>query len=204
MIGPKEKKERSLGERLGLKADRCKSPKCALVRKPYRPGAHGQGRVKALSDFGRQIKEKTKFKLTYGMDERNLRMAFEKAAQKQGSTAVNLMATFESRIDNTVYRLGIGASRLQARQLVNQGHIMVNGRKVKSPGFSVKKGDTISIRPESINKNLFKDLKERLKKQEIPSWLSLDREKVEGKVLSVPTDVQSPFEINLLVESFSK
>lgn len=204
MMGPKEKKERSLGVRLGLKAERCSSPKCAMVKKPYRPGVHGQGRVKALSDFGRQIKEKQKYKLTYGMDERNLRMTFAKALKKQGSTADNVLQAFESRLDNIVYRLGFAASRLQGRSLVIQGHIMVNRRKVKSPGYEVRKGDIVSIRPESAAKGTFKDLKERLKKQQLPSWLALDHDKVEGKMISIPTEFGTSFEINLLVESFSK
>ena len=112
MIGPKEKRERALGERLQLKGTRCQSPKCALVRKPYRPGMHGQKRQrKGLSDFGRQIREKQKFKLSYGLDERSLRHLFEKASLQSGSTAVRLNELLESRLDNVVFRLGIALSR---------------------------------------------------------------------------------------------
>lgn len=205
MMGPKEKKERSLGVKLGLKGDRCKGPKCALLRRPYRPGAHGQGRVKALSDFGRQIKEKQKFKLTYGLDERNLRQVFQKALKRTGSTATNVVDLLERRVDNVVFRLGFVPSRLAARQAVIHGHIMVNKHKVYSPGYEVDPGDVITIRPESAVKTIFKDLRENLKKQqEVPPWLAVDLETLEGKILSAPQDVQSPFEINLLVESFSK
>jgi len=204
MIGPKEKKERSLGEKLGFKAERSAGPKSAFLRKPYRPGQHGQSRQRALSDFGRQIKEKQKFKLTYGLDERNLRRLFEKALKKTGSTANHILELLEGRLDNVVFRLGFAPSRLTARQMVVHGHIRVNGKKVRSPGYEVEVGDIVSVRPESMGKASFKNLKEVLKKLEIPGWLSVDPDKIEGRVLSKPQDFKIPYEINLLVESFSK
>lgn len=206
MIGPKEKKERRLGEKLQLKKDRCQSPKCAALRRPYPPGVHGP-KAKfsgSFSEFGLQLREKQKFKLTYGLDERNLRRLFEKAQKETGSIVAKLIQLLESRLDNVVFRLGFAGSRGVARQIVSHGHIMVNGERVRSPGYEVKKGDIITIRPQSLNKLIFSSLAENLKKYEPPSWLHLDKEKLEGRVLSLPKDVEIPFEINLLVESFSK
>jgi small subunit ribosomal protein S4 len=205
MLGPKEKKERSLGERLQLKGTRCQSPKCAAVRKPYRPGAHGKtGRVRALSDFGKQIKEKQKFKYTYGIDERNLRHIFEIANKKVGSTGSRILELLELRLDNVVFRMGFAPSRAMARQLVRHGHIVVNKKKVHAPGYVTRVGEEVSIRPESQRRNTFKDLKENLKKYEAPAWVVVDPEKISGKVLSMPETNAVPFEVNLVVESFSK
>jgi small subunit ribosomal protein S4 len=205
MIGPKEKRERALGERLQLKGTRCNSPKCAMVRKPYRPGQHGKtGRRRNISDYGRQIQEKQKFKLTYGLDERNLRQVFERAVKRSGSTAANLVSLLESRIDNVVYRLGFAPSRLAARQLVLHGHIFVNGKRTRSPGYAVRVKDVVAIRPESREFASFRTLKESLKGTEVPAWLALDAAKLEGRVVGTPENPESPFEANLLVESFSK
>lgn len=202
MVGPKEKIERALGERLGLKAHRCSSPKCAMTRRPYRPGVHGQKRKRgSLSEFGTQIKEKRKFKVSYGLDERNLRQIIEKAKPLSGATILQLL---ERRLDNTVYRFGFAPSRIMARQLVNHGHVLVNGKGVKSPGFQVKKGDVVGIRTESKKLASFKDIAEVWKHYDLPNWLKIDTEKLEGTVVSLPQNVESQFEVNLLVESFSK
>lgn len=208
MVGPKEKKERALGVRLGLKGTRCSSDKCAQVRRPYPPGAHGKGRRRPLSDFGKQIKEKQKFKLTYLIDEKNLNRIFSEAIKTQSSVSGGVGAKFiellESRLDNVIYRLGFTPSRLMARQLVVHGHFFVNGKRVRSPGYETVKGDLVSIREESKNDALFRDMREKLKSQEVPKWLTLDAEKLEGRVASEPHDVEVPFEISLLVEAFSK
>lgn len=205
MIKPKEKRERYLGERLNLKGERCASPKCALVRKPYRPGAHGQSRKRrSVSEFGRQVMEKQKFKLTYGLKEKNLRQLFKVAEKATGSTATKILELMERRLDNVVFRLGFALSRAAARQLVVHGHIFVNNRRVRSPGLSLETGDVIGFRPESSKIRTVSELKESLKKHEPPSWLGLDKEKLEGRVLSEPQELTPAFEINLLVESFSK
>lgn len=201
----KEKKERSLGERLHLKGDRCNSPKCAAVRKPYRPGVHGpQKPSRSLSEFGRQITEKQKFKLTYGINERNLAKIFSDSKRKKGSTAKELLSQLERRLSNVVFRLGFAPSRHSAHQLVIHGHILVNKKKVKSPGFILKPNDVVSLREESKKLKNLSSLRETLKKYDPPSWLHLNLETLEGKVLNIPEDFESPFEINLLVESFSK
>jgi len=205
MIRAKEKKERALGERLGIKGERCNSPKCAAVRKPYRPGAHGQSRSRGqVSEYGRQLNEKQKFKVSYGLKERNLYQLFLKASKDPGSTATKLLQLLESRLDNVIFRLGFAPSRSMARQLISHGHILVNKRKARSPGLQVEKGDVISLRPESASKVTFSKLRETLKKYNPPTWLSLDIEKLEGRILNEPKDLEAPFEINLLIESFSK
>lgn len=202
--GAKEKKERSLGEHLHLKGFRCQSPKCALVRRPFKPGPHGQKRGKPLSDFGKQLKEKQKFKLSYGIDDSNLRKLLDEASRSQASTVKKLIELVERRLDNVIFRLGFAASRSQGRQLIIHGHVFVNKRRVRSPGFSVKVNDVIHVREESKEKATFKNLKESLKNFEQPAWLSLDKEKLEGRIVGLPTEAELPVEINLLVESFNK
>lgn len=208
MVGPKEKKERALGVRLNLKGTRCSSDKCAQVRRPYPPGTQGKGRRRPLSDFGKQIKEKQKFKLTYLIDEKNLNRIFREAAKSQTATSGGIGARFlellESRLDSVVYRLGFTPSRLASRQMVVHGHILVNKKRVKSPGYELVKGDVITIREESKADASFRDLKDKLKSQEIPKWLTLDADKLEGRVSSEPQAQEVPFEISLLVEAFSK
>jgi small subunit ribosomal protein S4 len=205
MMGPKEKHERALGVRLGLKGERCATPKCAMVRKPYKPGVHGpRGRQKALSEFGLQLREKSKFKLTYGIDEKNLRRIFNQTVAKKQALGAGMLVFLERRLDNVVYRLGLAPSRGAARQLVVQGHIAVNGRKVVSPGFEVKANNVINVREGSLAMGAIAKRRDMLKKYDAPAWLHLDPEKLEGRVLSLPADVETPFEINLLVEAFSK
>lgn len=201
--GPKEKKERALGVRLGLKGERALSPKSALVRKPYRPGVHGpKSRPRAMSEFGLEMREKNKFKLMYGVNDGNLKRLFKMAEAVKGASGMKLIEFLERRLDNVVFRLGFAPSRAAARQLVVQSHIAVNGRKVRSPGFMVKIGDIVGARG-NLTGDLLKQ-KELLEKYDAPTWLVLHPGKMEGEVLSLPTDVEVPFEINLLVESFSK
>src|SRR3989338_588704 len=205
MRGPKEKKERRIGERLNLKADRCQSPKCAMVRKPYQPGAHGPtGRRRALSEFGVQLREKQKVKISYGLDERNLRQLLVCAQKTKGSSSSKLVELLERSLDNVIMKLGLAASRNIARQLVVHGHVLVNKKKVWSPGFSVKAGDLINIKTGSESKLFFEKRREVLAKYEPPAWLHLDAGKLEGKVLSLPQESSVPFEASLLIESFSK
>src|SRR5271170_6350347 len=194
MMGPKEKRERALGMSLGLKGDRSGSPKSSLTRKPYKPGVHGpNGRPKALSEFGLQLREKSKFKLTYGVDENNLKRLYGIAAKAKGSTGAKLLELLERRLDNVVYRLGFTPSRLSARQLVRHGHVTVNGKKVVSPGYSVGKGDIISINETSLAKTHLAKRREALQDFDIPVWLALHPAKLEGQVLSLPSDLNPPF-----------
>lgn len=203
--GPKEKKERSLGVRLQLKGGRCQSPKCAMVRKPYPPGVHGKARrPSGLSDFGRQLQEKQKCKVIYGITEKTLRRLFNQALRHKGSTLSNLLELLERRLDNVVFRLGFAPSRSAARQAIVHGHITVNGKRVRSPGYTVKIGDAVMVYPASANLVGFNEIKESLKKYEPPAWLQLDANSLSGKVVDVPREVEVPFEVNALAESFSK
>jgi len=204
--GPKEKRERSLGERLHLKGERCDSPKCAAVRKPYKPGAHGQTgkRGRMPSDFARQMNEKQKFKVVYGLNESTLRRLFEAAAESKTGTSLKLLELLERRLDNAIFRLGFAPSRGAARQMVNHGHINVNGRRVRSAGYQVSAGEIISVREDARAAGAFKELPQHLEKFEAPEWLTLDAAAYQGTVKSLPSSHESPFEVNLLVESFSK
>lgn len=207
MRGPKEKKERSLGVHLNVKAERCQGPKCAATRRPTRPGIQGTKRRRGSpSDFSRQLLEKQKFKISYGLGERNLKQLFERAEKHAGGDiAVKLMELMERRLDNVVFRAGFAGSRSMARQLINHGHITVNKKRVRAPGYQVREKDVMGIYGEHASKiTVFKELKEKLMKYEAPVWLAVDPSKFEAVVLALPRDTQAPFEINLLVESFSK
>ncbi len=206
-MGPKEKRERALGERLGLKGDRSMSPKSAFLRKPYRPGVHGPQRgrrPRTLSEFGLQIREKRKFKLAYGVGERGMKRLYLAAVASKGASSEKLLQLLESRLDNAVYRLGFAPTRLAARQLVRHGHISVNKRKTSSPGYLLKKGDTVSVREGSEGKQAIAKRRELLKKYDAPPWLALAPDKLEGIVLSPPSLPEIPFDVKLLIESFSK
>lgn len=207
MIGPKCKKCRAVGEKLFLKGERCLSPKCGAVRRPYRPGMHGPSKKRRMvTEYGKQLLEKQKLKWSYGLREAQFRRYFEEAFAKRGVTINHLMQTLERRLDNTIFRLGFAPSRSVARALVRHGHFTVNGRKVTIPSFSLRKGDTVSIREASKNKGDLKDVVNRIKNYDAPAWLSLDKEKIEAKVTALPSleDLQIPFNINLIVEFYSR
>lgn len=195
-----------MGERLGLKGERSMSPKSAFLRKPYKPGAHGNSRrrPRALSEFGLQIREKRKFKLAYGVNENNLKRLFGMAVATKGASSTKMLELLERRLDNVVFRLGFAPTRLAARQLVSHGHIAVNKKKVTSPGYLVRVKDVVGVREGSETKAALAKRRELLKKYDAPPWLALAPEKMEGTVLSPPSDPELPFDIKLLVESFSK
>ena len=195
----KEKKERALGVKLFLKAERCNSPKCVLVRKPYPPGMHGQGSRRILSDYGRQLKEKQKLQVVYGLNNKQVSNLFKNFKLDE------IPLILERRLDKVVYNLGFAKSLRIGRQLVLHGHILVNGKKVTIPSYLVSKGDKISIRPESMNKKVFSDLKDLLKQKEVPLWLKLDVEKMVGEVIALPPKGERlPFDISLVAEFYSR
>lgn len=197
----KEKKERALGVRLYLKGERCNSHKCALIRKPYPPGVHGQKRKSSVSDYGRQLKEKQKMRITYALKEKQMANLFKKYKSEE------ILCLLERRLDRVVFYLGFAPSLKTARQIVSHGHIMVNGVKTKTPSYILEKGDKVSLREESKNRKNFSDLKEKLKgKKEIPLWLKLDLEKLEGEVLGMPEidQKQVPFDIGLVAEFYAR
>lgn len=204
MFNTKEKKERSLGTKLFLKAGRCNSPKCVTVRRPQRPGLHGKARRRALSEMGQQLQEKQKIRFSYGIREAQMKKIFLAATKNPGVTGEMIMTLLERRLDNAVFRFGFAPSRSVARQLVSHGHIMVNNRKVTIPSFQVKVNDIISIRPQSKTHPAFNDLSNVIKAYEPPVWLSIDKEKIEGRVVSLPRDLDILFDVNKVVDYYSK
>ena len=204
MIGAKEKKERALGMKLFLKGHRCNSPKCAAVRRPQRPGMHGKKRRRAMSEFGQQLMEKQRVKVSYGLREAQLLKIVKAALKKPGAIGETIINLLETQLVNVVFRAGIAPSRIIARQFVGHGHIFVNGEKVTIPSYRVKAGDIIAIKPSSKELLLFKELSSILKKYEPPHWVELDKEKLEAKIKSLPENVEIPFDINLVVDYYSK
>ena len=191
------------GQKLFLKGERCYSSKCALERRNYAPGQHGQARKKT-SDYGLQLREKQKAKRFYGMQETQFRNLYEKAAKKAGKTGENLLILLETRMDNVVFRLGFASSRKEARQLVTHGHFTVNGKKADIPSMELKAGDVIKVKEKSQSSPKFKEVKEM--SITVPSWMSVDVEKLEGKIVNLPTraDIDTPVAEHLIVELYSK
>ena len=194
----KEKKERTLGTKLFIKAERCNSPKCVMVRKPYRPGVHGQKRH-SVSDYGRQLQEKQKIGVIYGLNNRQLQNLFREAGEK-------VLVILERRLDRVVFYLGLARSPRVARQLVGHGHILVNGRKVTISSYQVRVGDVVSIRAESKNQKIFEDMLAKSKQYNPPVWLKLNREDFSGECLSMPKfeEVNLPFDIDLVGQFYSR
>jgi small subunit ribosomal protein S4 len=197
------------GEKLFLKGARCLSPKCSFERRAYPPGQHGrenQFRRGRASDYLVQLREKQKARRIYGVLERQFSRYFEKAERGAGLTGVNLLVILESRLDNVVYRLGLAESRAHARQIVQHGHITLNGRKTNIPSALVKPGDVVSIRPESLRRTYFKDLRQDLDDRRIPRWLSLDAPNLAAKVLQQPAreDIDVSLNEQLIVEYYSR
>lgn len=191
--------------RLGYKV--CDSVKCGMVKKPYPPGQHGKSSGRRLSEYGSQLSEKQKLKMIYGIREKQFKKYFDMAAHKHGLTSEILLGTLERRLDNVVFRLGLASTRAAARQLVGHGHILVNGRKVSSPSFIVDAGDQIEIKETSKTKKIFSDTRTLLKKFQPPKWLELDKEKLSGKVVSLPDKdflVGIPVEVSKVLEFYSR
>ena len=191
------------GEKLFLKGDRCYSSKCAMERKNYAPGMHTNLRKKQ-SDYASQLREKQKAKRFYGLSETQFRNLFDKADKKSGITGENLLTMLESRLDNVVFRLGFASSRKEARQLVTHGHFTINGKKATIPSMEVKEGDVVAVKAKSTESPKFKEIKDM--EITVPAWLSVDTDKLEGKVLSLPTreQIDAPVAEHLIVELYSK
>jgi len=193
------------GEKLFLKGERCYTGKCSVEKREGGPGQHGRGR-QAFSNFKIQLREKQKVKRSYGLLETKFRDTFERASRSKGVTGTELLALLERRLDNVVYRLGLGSSRRQARQLVAHGHLLVNGKKVDIPSFSVKVGDVVEIVEASKTNPYVIGGMEAAKSRIIPEWLSLDQAAARGTVNSLPTREQMPptFKEQLIVELYSR
>ena len=193
------------GQKLFLKGSRCYTDKCSISRRNYAPGQNGQKRKK-LSEYGTQLREKQKTKAFYGVGEKQFRKYFEMASNTRGKTGEVLLQILESRLDNVVYRLGFGASRAQARQLVNHGQFEVNGKKVDIPSYLVKAGDVITVRESKKDNGAIKINIEANAGRPVPAWLELNNETLSGKVVRLASreDVDIPVEEHLIVELYSK
>ena len=204
-LGPSCRLCRREGLQLYLKGDRCYTDKCAIERRHYPPGQHGQRRSK-LSDYGSQLREKQKVKRIYGVLEKQFRGYFEKAERQKGVTGTNLLVLLERRLDNVVYRLGFANSRAQARLMVRHGLVTVNGGKVSIASFLVKKGDVIQVAEKSRNKPLIRDALEAVARRGLPAWVDLTKEETLGKIIMLPTreDITMPIQEHLIVELYSK
>ena len=194
------------GQKLFLKGDRCYTDKCALERRAYAPGMHGNARNKKLSEYGVQLREKQKARRYYGVLESQFAEYFEMASKRKGMTGENLLAILETRLDNVVYRLGFAMSRAEARQLVRHGHFTVNGKKVNIPSYLVSVGDTVELKDSSRSLDKFKGSLEANGSRVIPKWLDMDKNNNVAKVVAVPAreDIDLPIEEHLIVELYSK
>ncbi len=192
--------------KLFLKGDRCYTDKCAVERRNYAPGQHGQGRIK-VSDYGTQLREKQRVKRTYGLLEKQFRSYFQKADRMKGVTGENLLVLLERRLDSIIYRTGFGTSRAESRMLVRQGHFLVNGRKVNVPSYLVRPGDTVELREKSQKVARINEALDGVMRRGVPSWVELDRTAFKGTVKTLPVraEMTTPaFQEHLIVELYSK
>ncbi len=192
------------GAKLFLKGEKCYMEKCPFNKRPTPPGQHGAARKK-VSEYGLQLREKQKTKRIYGVQEGQFRHYYEMADRMKGITGENMLSLLERRLDNVIFRMGIGTSRTQARQLVNHSHFTVNGRTVNVPSYCVKAGDIIAVKENRKNNKFFEQIK-TMKVANMPKWLEFDPEKLVGKVLALPTreDVDSQIAEHMIVELYSK
>ena len=192
-------------QKLFLKGDRCYSEKCAINKRSYAPGQHGQGRKKQ-SEYGVQLREKQKARRFYGILESQFEKYFEMAEKRPGITGENLLAILESRLDNVIYRSGFAMSRPEARQLVRHGHFTLNGKKVNIPSYLVKVGDVIAVKEKSLDSEKIKAVLERNEGRPTPKWLEVNADAKEVKIAAVAAreDIDLPVEEHLIVELYSK
>lgn len=206
-LDSKCKKCRRAGEKLFIKGDRCNTPKCAMVRKAYAPGVHGKRVSRGQSEYGKQLLMKQKIKRIYGVMEKQFRKHLKDVGAKRGVIGDLFVARLEMRLDNVVYRLGFASSRSSARQLVSHGLIAVNGKKNTIPSFEAKIGDIVSIKETKKNKTYFTNQMQAIKnKKDFPSWLNFDSDKLEGKIISIPTksDIDANVDAQAVIEFYSR
>jgi len=192
------KKCRREGEKLMIKGERCLSPKCAMVKRAFAPGQHGQSSFTKLSEYGKQLREKQKTRRIYGLGESQFASCASKAANIEGNTGDNLMKTLETRLDNVVYRLGFASSRSQSRQMVSHGLILVNGKKTSIPSYHLKEGDMIEPKEKA-------SLKE-MKSSGVPTWIECDTKKITGKIKRIPSreEIDTTVNESLIIEFYSR
>ena len=188
-----------------FKGERCYTDKCAIERRNYPPGQHGQGRQK-FSEYSIQLREKQKVKRIYGLLEKQFRRTFTEAARTKGITGETLLALLERRLDNVAYRLGFASSRAEARTLVRHGHVLINGRKLNIPSYTVRVGDLVSIKESSRQLGRVQTAMEGAQRRGIPDWAEVDREAVSGRIRLLPSrsDITMPINEKLIVELYSK
>lgn len=205
-IGPKFKKSRRAGVKLMLRGKSSESPNSPFVKRSYPPGIHGPKGHGRKTQYGTQLMEKQKARWTYGLRERQFRKYFEKALHTKGDTGEVLVKSLEMRLDNVVYRMGFATTRSQARQLVNHWHILVNGKKVDIPSYPVKVGDEISIRDKSKKLQLLKENMQGVVIESLPGWVTVDTEKMIGKVVTEPKvdEIELLFDLTSIVEFYSR
>lgn len=206
MIDPKCRQCRRAAAKLFLKGERCYSQKCAMVKRSYPPGIHGKTRRGRLSEFGQQLVEKQKVKLTYGVREQQFKNYFLRSQREKGDTRRNLMRHLEMRFDNLIFRAGLAKSRSLARQIVSHRHILIDGQTVNIPSFEVKKGQVIALKEKTKKTALFENIEPVLKNYQPPSWLVLDKGKLEIKVVDAPqeSELGDLAPISLIVEFYSR
>lgn len=204
--GPVCKLCRREGAKLYLKGDRCYTAKCAIDRRAYAPGQHGQNNRRKLSEYGLQLREKQKARRIYGILEKQFSNYFVKAERQKGVTGENLLRLLERRLDNVVYRLGFAVSRAEARQLVKHNHFTLNGHKANIPSMLVKVGDVIQVKEKSLETPGFAEVKEIIAQKNPPEWLDLDKENLTGRVMALPNreQIDVPIEDHLIVELYSR
>lgn len=204
--GPKCRLCRREGIKLFLKGDRCHTAKCAIDRRGYAPGQHGEKQRRKLSEYGRQLREKQKVRRMYGILERQFRNYYQEASRMKGVTGENLMKLLERRLDNIVYRLGFAPSRAASRQLVRHRHFTINGRSVDVPSFLMRPGDVVQVREQSRGLTHFKMVKELASDRNLCDWLERDFERMLGTLKQIPTreSIPAPVEEQLIVELYSK
>jgi len=200
---------RRIGVKLFLRGEKCLSPKCPMIKKAYPPGQKRKRRPIPPSEYGKELRERQKLKNWYNLKERQFKNYVKKVLDRRGKvedTSELLIKILEIRLDNVVFRLGLSASRLQARQLVSHGHFLVNGKSIDTPSYQVKNGDIILVKPQKIKKANFQNLKNLLKKYKPPSWLELNAEKLEGRVIGEPTieEAAPPVEVSSIFEYYSR
>ncbi len=205
-IGPVCRLCRREGMKLFLKGERCYTEKCAIEKRNVPPGQHGRARKAKMVGYGVQLREKQKVKRTYGVLENQFRRYFEAADRQKGITGVLLLQSLERRLDNVAYRVGFATSRAQARQLVRHGHFLINGKKVDIPSYAMRQGDTIAVRPGSVENATITHAREEVKGRGIPEWLQLDATGLVGKIAQMPTreQINLPVQEQLIVELYSK
>jgi small subunit ribosomal protein S4 len=205
-LDPKCRQCRREGEKLFLKGEKCFTDKCAIERRGYAPGQHGQKSGARLSDYGKQLREKQKTRRIYGVLERQFRRTYAEASRSKGITGERLLQILESRLDNIAYRMGFGASRSEARQVVRHNAILVNGKRVNIPSYQVRPGDVVEVADKAKAQLRIKAAAEAAESRHIPEWLEVDTKALKGKFKTMParTDLPSSVNEHLIIELYSK